>query len=167
MTLSEGALTPDRQRQLGQILWAYGDQLRRVEVLLEAHIVFASSGREGHLGVLADLLAETAATIGELDLRREVLLAPSAGGPPPTLSELVATSDDAWAAILADHQRSLASAVQRIQYLLDQNRHTMVATLELLGRMATDLVDVPVTGYDRSGRTVRPASSAVLFDGQA
>lgn len=160
-------LTPDRQRQLSQILWAYGDQLRRVEVLLEAQIVFASSGRDGHLGVLADLLSETAAAIGELDLRREVLLTPNESGSPVSLSQLIADSDDPWNKILADHRRSLVAAVQRIQYLLDQNRHTMAATLELLSRMSTDLVDTPITGYDRSGQTVRSSSSAVLFDGQA
>lgn len=167
MDLSEGGLPPHKQRELGEILWGYGDQLQRVEVLLEAQLAFASSGRDRHLGVLAGLLEEAATRIGELDLQREVLLGHDPTRETPALRDLADGAEDAWSAILADHHRSLSETVQRIQHLVDQNRHTMASTVELLTRMTAGLTASPVTGYDRTGQTVRSSTPAVLFDGQA
>lgn len=172
MAVSEARLTDEQQHQLSEILWGYRNQLKRVEVLLEAQLLFANSGRDTNIGVLADLLDEAALAMGQLDLRREILLGSHHPGDPSTalaltLTEASERSDEPWADILLDHRQLLLATVQRIQALVDQSRHTMGATLEMITQMANGVLDSPVLGYDRSGQTVRTSSSAVIFDGQA
>ncbi len=172
MAVSEVRLTDDQQQQLSEILWAYRTQLQRVEVLLEAQLLFANSGRDVHLGVLADLIDEAAVTLSHLDLRRELLVTadnPAGGGAAaaPTLAEISDGSSEPWADILQDHRQLRRDLIAAGQTLVAQSRHTMGTTLELITQMTNGVLDSPVLGYDRSGRTVRNTSAAVLFDGQA
>ncbi len=165
-------LSIDRYRQLAELLWSYRTSLRRVEVLLEAQILFAGAGRDGNLAVVAELLDEAASAVEALDRQRQALLAPLAGQPPgegstPALTDLAESADDVWGPLIADHQKNLRSSVERIQLLVDQSRHTMGATLDRIAQVTNGISETPVTGYDRAGRTVRPAAPALLFDGQA
>lgn len=172
MGSARAPLTSDQYRQLAEVLWDYRTLLRRVEVLLEAQIVFAGAGRDGNLSVVAELLDEAASSIGLVDLRREVLFEPLAGQRAevpwtPALSELAESAGEVWGPIISDHSEHLRAVVERIQLLVDQSRHTMGATLDRIAQMTTGMSETPVTGYDRAGRTVRPAAPALLFDGQA
>lgn len=165
----------DRQRELNEILWRYRSELRRVEVLLEAQLIFASSGRDQGLGVIADLLDERAQKVGELDLRRELLLhaestplARSEASPP-----LIQLSDEAesdgqtgWAEILRDHHHHLEVTAQRIQALVDQTRHSQAAVLDLIAQMTSAGGEPALHRYDRSGQAVRTAVPAMVFDGK-
>ena len=165
-------MSPDQYRQLAEVLWEYRGLLKRVEVLLESQLLFAGAGRDGNLGVVAEMLDETATAIGLVDLQREVLLGanptePSAERWMPALTELAAGADETWGPIIADHHNNLSAAVQRIQLLVDQSRHTMGATLDRIAQMTSGISETPVTGYDRAGRTVRSSAPALLFDGQA
>ncbi len=63
MTSSVLPLTEAQQRTLGSLLWQYRSVLERVEFLLEAQLVFASSGRDKRLSSVADLLEEAVATL--------------------------------------------------------------------------------------------------------
>jgi hypothetical protein len=172
MSPSSAASSPDHYRQLTETLWEYRALLRRVEVLLEAQILFAGAGRDGHLAVVAELLEETSNSIGLVELHREVLLEPLAEQRQgeqwtPALSELAEVAGDTWGPIIADHHDNLTATVERIQLLIDQSRHTMGATLDRIAQMTNGISETPVTGYDRAGRTVRSSAPALLFDGQA
>ncbi len=166
--------TEDQQRELGSILWRYRSSLERVEFLLEAQLIFGSSGRDNRLAVIADLLDETATSIGELDLHREVLLHNSqdtsdqfGADRPPSLSQLAELSDEPWSTMFRDHQRWFEQTVLRLQQLTNQGRHTMSATLDLIDQLVNNDSKPSGTGYDRQGRTVRSSSRSVLFDSRA
>ncbi len=160
-------LTEAQQRSLGSMLWQYRAVLERVEFLLEAQLMFASSGRDKRLASIADLLEDAVATINELDLRRELLLhedeAPS-GAAPPSLSDLSGSADQPWSSMFAEHQRWFESCVARIQQLLVQSRQTMETTLDLIDQLMSTERAPSLGGYDRMGKTVRSNASAVLFD---
>lgn len=149
------------------MLWQYRTVLERVEFLLEAQLMFASSGRDKRLASIADLLEDAVATINELDLRRELLLheadAP-AGAAVATLSDLSGSADQPWSSMFAEHQRWFESCVGRIQQLLVQSRQTMEGTLDLINQLVTNERAPALGGYDRTGKTVRSNASAVLFD---
>ena len=171
MTSSGSAPSSDQYRLLAEVLWEYRAQLKRVEVLLEAQLLFAGAGRDGHLAVVAELLDETATSLGLLDLHREVALEPFGGERhgeqwTPALTDLAEGADDTWGPIITDHHNNLSAVVQRIQLLVDQSRHTMGATLDRIAQMTNGISETPVTGYDRAGRTVRSSAPALLFDGQ-
>ena len=75
-------------------------------MLLEAQLLFAGAGRDGHLAVVAELLDETATSIGLLDLHREVALEPFGGENQgeqwtPALNEL---AEGAWIVAPVSHE---------------------------------------------------------------
>lgn len=169
MTTSVVPLTEAQQRSLGSMLWQYRSVLERVEFLLEAQLVFASSGRDKRLASVADLLEEAVKTINELDLRREVLLhgeAP-ASEPAPSLSEIAEAAEQPWSSMFLEHQRWFEMCVDRITSLIDQSRKTMGTTLDLIGKLVANESAPVLGGYDRAGRSVRGSSPAVLFDSRA
>lgn len=169
MTSSVLPLTEAQQRSLGSMLWQYRSVLERVEFLLEAQLVFASSGREKRLASVADLLEEAVETVNELDLRRELLLHDAVGpdGRVPSLSEVAEVAEQPWSSMFLEHQRWFELCVGRIKMLIDQSRKTMGATLDLINKLVTNDSAPAVGGYDRAGRGVRGASPAVLFDSRA
>ncbi len=171
MSASGSALTEDQQRELGSILWKYRTALDRVEFFLEAQSMFATSGRDDRLSIIADLLDETALVICELDLRREVLLhdrrTRSDVQVTPTLAEIAAAADEPWSTLFADHQRWFEKAVERIQRLVDESRHTLSGTLDLINQMVDREPGATITGYDRNGRTVRSSPPSILLDSRA
>lgn len=153
---------------LGSMLWQYRSVLERVEFLLEAQLVFASSGRDQRLASVADLLEEAVDTVNELDLRREVLLHDTQKSETvPSLSELAAVADQPWSSMFLEHQRWFELCVGRIKMLLDQSRRTMGTTLDLINKLMTDEAAPSLGGYDRAGQSVRSSSRAVLFDSRA
>lgn len=162
-------LTEAQQRALGSMLWQYRSVLERVEFLMEAQLVFASSGRDKRLASVADLLEEAVGTINELDLRREVLLHDDAapGGAVPSLTEIAELAEQPWSSMFLEHQRWFELCVGRIQSLTDQSRKTMGTTLDLIGKLVSNEASPTLGGYDRDGRSVRGASPAVLFDSRA
>ena len=167
MISSAVRLTEAEHRTLGALLWQYRSVLERVEFLLEAQLMFASSGRDRRLASIADLLEEAVATISEFDLRRELLLhdADDPAAEAPTLSLLAETSEQPWASMFAEHQRWFEACVARLQGLLAQSRQTMGATLDLVNQLVN--AERNVGGYDRTGKSVRAASGSVLFDSRA
>lgn len=169
MTSSVVPLTEAQHRTLGSMLWQYRSVLERVEFLLEAQLVFASSGRDQRLASVANLLEEAVETVNELDLRRELLL--HASQPTdhrvPSLAELAAVAEQPWSSMFLEHQRWFELCVGRIKMLLDQSRKTMGTTLDLISKLMADDSAPPLGGYDRAGRTVRSSSRAVLFDSRA
>ncbi len=180
MTTSKAPTSIDQQRELNEILWDYRSRLRRVEVLLEAQLMFMGSGRDNALGVIADMLDETALQVGELDLRREMFFhqdAAPASGEPLTLSltELSVEADNeeqaAWAEILRDHQRFLDTRVRRIQHLVAQSRQSQETMLDLLAQATSQGAsggnEPALQRYDRTGQTVRTPLPAMVFDGKA
>lgn len=169
MTSSVLPLTEAQQRSLGPMLWQYRSALERVEFLLEAQLVFASSGRDKRLASVADLLEEAVATINELDLRRELLLHDDshADGLSPSLSDLAEVAEQPWSSMFLEHQRWFELCVDRIKTLIEQSRKTMGTTLDLINKLVTSEATPALGGYDRSGRTVRGSSPAVLFDSRA
>lgn len=177
MTSSVVPLTEAQQRTLGSMLWQYRAALERVEFLLEAQLVFASSGRDKRLASVADLLEEVVGTINELDLRRELLLhgmmlESSQGedrpeGAAPSLSEIAAVIEQPWSSMFLEHQRWFELCVGRITMLIEQSRQTMGTTLDLIGKLVASESAPSLDGYDRAGRTVRGTTPAVLFDSRA
>jgi hypothetical protein len=170
MVTSVVRLTEAEQRTLGSMLWQYRSVLERVEFLLEAQLTFASSGRDKRLASIADLLEDAVTKINELDLRREVLLhgdSADSNLPTPTLTEISESSEQPWSSMFAEHQRWFELCVERIQQLLAQSRQTMGATLDLINQLVASEQTPTVSGYDRSGRTVRSTAPAVLFDSRA
>lgn len=169
MTSSVIPLTEADQRELGAMLWQYRSVLERVEFLLEAQLVFASSGRDKRLASVANLLEEAAETVSELDLRREMLLNESAqsDGRVPSLSELASVAEQPWSSMFLEHQRWFELCVGRIKLLVEQSRKTMGTTLDLINQLVHSETGGAVGGYDRTGRTVRSSSPAVLFDSRA
>lgn len=162
-------LTEAEQRTLGSMLWQYRSVLERVEFLLEAQLMFASSGRDKRLASIADLLEDAVTKINELDLRRELLLHGDGddGASVPTLSEISEASEQPWSSMFAEHQRWFELCVERIQQLLAQSRQTMGTTLDLIDQLVANEQNPAVGGYDRRGKTVRSTSPAVLFDSRA
>lgn len=169
MTSSVIPLTEADQRTLGALLWQYRAVLERVEFLLEAQLVFASSGRDKRLASVANLLEEAAETVSELDLRRELLLHESVqpDGRVPSLSELASVAEQPWSSMFLEHQRWFELCVGRIKMLVEQSRKTMGTTLDLINQLVHNETGGPVGDYDRSGRAVRSSSPAVLFDSRA
>lgn len=169
MTSSVLPLAEAQQRSLGSMLWQYRSALERVEFLLEAQLVFASSGRDKRLASVADLLEEAVATINELDLRRELLLHDDQrqDGSVASLSELAETCEQPWSSMFLEHQRWFELCVDRIEMLIEQSRKTMGNTLDLIDKLVTSESAPSLGGYDRDGRTVRGSSPAVLFDSRA
>lgn len=169
MTSSVLPLTEAQQRALGSMLWQYRSVLERVEFLLEAQLVFASSGRDKRLASVADLLEEAVDTVNELDLRRELLLhdETSPQDQVSSLSELAAAAEQPWSSMFLEHQRWFELCVGRIQMLVEQSRKTMGTTLDLINKLVTSESAPSLGGYDREGRTVRGSSPAVLFDSRA
>ena len=184
MTSSVVPLTEAQQRTLGSMLWQYRSVLERVEFLLEAQLVFASSGRDKRLASVADLLEEAVSTINELDLRRELLLhdadtepsPPPAGatrttdyedGSVPSLSDLAEVAEQPWSSMFLEHQRWFELCVDRIKMLIEQSRQTMGTTLDLIDKLVTSESAPALGGYDSAGRSVRGSSPAVLFDSRA
>lgn len=170
MMSSAVRLTEAEQRTLGSMLWQYRSALERVEFLLEAQLMFASSGRDRRLASIADLLEDAVTTIHELDLRRELLLhgdADDARRGVPTLAEISEVSEQPWSSMFAEHQRWFERCVERIQLLLTQSRQTMGTTLDMINQLVTNEQSPALGGYDRSGRTVRSSAPAVLFDSRA
>lgn len=169
MTTSVSPLSEAQLRTLGALLWQYRSGLERVEFLLEAQLVFASSGRDRRLASVADLLEEAAETINELDLRREVLLFDEVRPDAPirSLSEIAGMVEEPWSSMFAEHQRWFENCVGRIKMLVDQSRRTMSTTLDLINQLVTNESTPAADGYDRSGRTRRSAATAVLFDSRA
>ena len=169
MTSSVLPLTEAQQRALGSMLWQYRSALERVDFLLEAQLVFASSGRDKRLVSVADLLEEAVGTINELDLRREMLLHDESllDGPVPSLSELAEVTEQPWSSMFLEHQRWFELCVGRIKMLIEQSRKTMGTTLDLIKQLVTSESAPALGGYDRDGRTVRGSSPAVLFDSRA
>lgn len=169
MTSTVVPLTEVQQRTLGSMLWQYRAALERVEFLLEAQLVFASSGRDKRLASVSDLLEEAVTTINELDLRRELMLhvpdQPDAQA--PSLSELAEVAEQPWSSMFLEHQRWFELCVGRIKMLIEQSRKTMGTTLDLINQLVTSDSAPALGGYDRAGRTVRGASPAVLFDSRA
>jgi len=194
MTSSVVPLSEAQQRSLGSMLWQYRSVLERVEFLLEAQLVFASSGRDKRLASVADLLEEAVGTINELDLRRELLLHDSRvdegqtqarttpetsseravdrdeayeEGSVPSLSELADAAEQPWSSMFLEHQRWFELCVGRIETLIEQSRQTMGTTLDLIDQLVQHESAPTLGGYDRDGRTVRASSPAVLFDSRA
>jgi hypothetical protein len=170
MISSVTRLTEAQQRTLGSMLWQYRTVLERVEFLLEAQLMFASSGRDKRLASISDLVEDAVATINELDLRRELLLhdeTADASQQPPSLSELSEVSEQPWSSMFAEHQRWFELCVGRIQQLLVQSRQTMGTTLDLINQLVSTESAPALGGYDRTGKTVRSTSPAVLFDSRA
>jgi len=170
MISSVTRLTDDQQRALGSMLWQYRTVLERVEFLLEAQLMFASSGRDQRLASISDLVEDAVATINELDLRRELLLhdeSVEVTQHPPSLSELSEVSEQPWSSMFAEHQRWFELCVGRIQQLLIQSRQTMGTTLELIDQLVSSEHAPTLGGYDRTGKTVRSTSPSVLFDSRA
>lgn len=169
MTSSVLPLAEAQQRSLGSMLWQYRSALERVEFLLEAQLVFASSGRDKRLASVADLLEEAVATINELDLRRELLLHDTGpgDGSVASLSELAEVCEQPWSSMFLEHQRWFELCVGRIKMLIEQSRKTMGNTLDLINKLVTSESAPALGGYDRDGRTVRGSSPAVLFDSRA
>ena len=167
MSLSTFELTNGDRELLLELLWGYRHGLLRVEALLEAQVLLATAGRDDQLGVMADLLEETAAQIGRLDLRREMIFDPAAAPDgPPTLRELAGSVDDTWSEMLHDHHRWFEASVARIQQLTDQSRHLQDSTLRLIAQAVGAASESTVTGYDRTGDAVRSSPGAALFDGR-
>jgi hypothetical protein len=163
-------LTEAEQRTLGSMLWQYRSVLERVEFLLEAQLMFASSGRDKRLASIADLLEDAVMTINELDLRRELLLHGDTDDPSravPTLAEISEAAEQPWSSMFAEHQRWFELCVERIQQLLAQSRQTMGTTLDLINQLVTNEQSPALGGYDRNGRSVRSTAPAVLFDSRA
>ena len=180
MTSSKAPTSIDHQRELNEILWDYRSRLRRVEILLEAQLMFMGSGRDSALGVIADMLDETAVQVGELDLRREMFFhrdATALGSEQQkiSLTDLSVEADDedhaAWAEILRDHQRFLDTRVRRIQHLVAQSRQSQETMLDLLAQAtsqgANGVNEPALQRYDRTGQTVRAPLPAMVFDGKA
>jgi len=176
-------LTEAQQRSLGSLLWQYRSALERVEFLLEAQLVFASSGRDKRLASVADLLEEAVGTINELDLRRELLLHEAQPDPSrrpverrdgeyelgsvPSLSQLADAAEQPWSSMFLEHQRWFELCVGRIKMLIEQSRQTMGTTLDLIGKLVANEAAPTLGGYDSAGRSVRGSSPAVLFDSRA
>lgn len=169
MTSPVISLTEADQRTLGAMLWQYRAVLERVEFLLEAQLVFASSGRDKRLAAVSDLLEEAAETVSELDLRRELLLhgSSSVEGRVPSLSDLASVAEQPWSSMFLEHQRWFETCVGRIKALVDQSRRTMGTTLDLINQLVNEESGGSIGGYDRAGRGVRSSSPAVLFDSRA
>jgi len=167
MMTSTVRLTEAEHRTLGAMLWQYRTVLERVEFLLEAQLMFASSGRDKRLASIADLLEDAVATVSELDLRRELLLHDDVSGSTATLAELADEAQQPWSSMFAEHQRWFELCVTRIQQLLTQSRQTMGTTLDLIDQLVSSDHSPTLNGYDRSGRSVRTNAPAVLFDSRA
>lgn len=171
MASIEGSLTEDQQRELGSLLWRYRSLLGRVEFLLEAQLMFASSGRDNRLAVIADLIDETATAIGELDLRRELLLHGivdvTTRGPGISLTLLADTVDEPWSSMFREQQQWFEQTVKRIQVLTDQSRHSMASTMSLIDQLVNAESPSAANGYDRHGHAQRSSTPAVLFDSRA
>jgi len=167
MMTSAVRLTEAEHRSLGAMLWQYRTVLERVEFLLEAQLMFASTGRDKRLASIANLLEDAVITVNELDLRRELLLHDGSDQPVPTLSELSDEADQPWSSMFAEHQRWFEQCVARIQQLLAQSRQTMGATLDLINQLVSPDQAPSLDVYDRSGKSVRSQAPAVLFDSRA
>lgn len=163
------SLNEDQLRELSSMLWNYRAGLERVEFLLEAQLLFAGTARDDRLGLIADMLNETAMAMGELDLHRELLLGDEANGAEgvPNLGRLCDEADEPWATVLRDQHRWFTATVDRIGHLIAQSRMTMDTTLDLITQMTSTVAGSPVSGYDSHGQTVRSHTPSLLFEGQA
>lgn len=169
MTVHGANPSDEERRELSSVLWSYRAAIDRVELLLEAQIMFSGAGQSHRLSALADLFDETVLRIGELDLRREVLLCsltPSRdqGNASVSLAELIEFFEEPWSTVFRDHQTWFQQSVQRIRSLTHESRLMMTSTLDLVEKLVNGTSET--VGYDRHGQSLRPAASAVLFDGR-
>ncbi|MFT7597589.1 MAG: hypothetical protein ACI8TP_000509 [Acidimicrobiales bacterium] len=157
------------EKELASIMWDYQAALRRIETLLEAHLLFSRSGAEHRLATVADIIDETATMVGVIDLRREVamcrLVEPGESG--ATMSDLVEMLSEPWSTVFADHQRTMTQTVDRLQTLVSQNRASMDATINLIAQLIEEPGNVRDGGYDQSGQVLRASTQSVFFDGLA
>ena len=124
--------------ELNKALWSYRRGMDRVEFLLEAQLLFSDAGRDDRLSVIADLMDETAMTIGSLARQRDIML--GAGWmQPPSLEQLADWSAEPWSTLLRDHHEWLVGSVERVHRLVEQCRTTMGSTSHLAQQLA-DLV---------------------------
>jgi hypothetical protein len=156
---------------LSSVLWKYRALLVRVEFRLEAQLLFSSTRGDHRLVQIADLMEETATSIGELDLHRELILSADGlemNGASPSLSELCEQVDAPWDQVFRDHQRWFTNSVERIGHVLDQNRLNMGSAMETIARLADVVAGTPSSeGYDRQGHQLRSGARPLLFDGRA
>ncbi len=169
MTVNGVNPSDEERRELSSVLWSYRAAIDRVEMLLEAQIMFSGAGHSHRLSAVADIFDETVLRIGELDLRRELLLCSLAPNPAhesasASLSELIDNFEEPWATVFRDHQTWFQQSVQRIRSLTHESRLMMTSTLDLMEKLVNGSSET--VGYDRHGQSLRPAASAVLFDGR-
>lgn len=165
MTAAQDLLSEDDYRELSSVLWSYRTALRRVEFLLEAQLIFARSGHTDALGVISDLLEETATTVCQLDLRRELVLPREAEE--YSLADIAANVSEPWSSMFLEHRDSIAGLAAGITKLTEQCRRAMGMTLDLIDQLVSKEASTDDGGYDRRGRTVRSAAPSVLFDSRA
>ncbi len=165
MTAPKDHLSDDDYRELSSVLWSYRDALRRVEFLLEAQLVFARSGSSDRLGVIADLLDESATAVCQLDLRRELLMGNTANE--QSLTQIADAADEPWKSMFEEHRDRIATLVAEITQLTEQCRRAMGMTLDLIDQLLTQEAPIDHGVYDRQGRSPRGAAPSVLFDSRA
>ncbi len=164
--MSALSTSPEHLGSLNRVLWTYRSLLDRVELLLEAQLMFAGKRRDDRIAQIADLMEETAAAIAEVEVQRGHIL--DVEETPPTLTQLCAEVDAPWDTVFQDHQRWFANSVDRIERSLQQNRLTMTSAMESIAQLANGITGTPVAQtYDRRGQQQRTGSRPVLHTGRA
>lgn len=136
--LTADAVGASKLDELNKALWSYRRGMDRVEFLLEAQLLFSDAGRDDRLSVIADLMDETAMTMGSLARQRDIML--GAGWmQPPSLEQLADWSAEPWSTLLRDHQEWLVASVERVHRLVEQCRST-AGSMSRLAQQLADLI---------------------------
>ncbi|MDA3040680.1 MAG: hypothetical protein O3C27_14350 [Actinomycetota bacterium] len=136
--LSADAVGASKLDELNKALWSYRRGMDRIEFLLGTQLLFSGAGRDDRLSVIADLMDETAMTIGSLARQRDIML--KAGWmQPPSLEQAADWSGEPWSTLLRGHHEWLVASVGWVHRLVEQCLTTMGATAHLAQQLA-DLV---------------------------
>ncbi len=165
-------VAPDLPR-LGAILWQYRRVFDRLHFLIETEILLITSGRDHQLHHMVDLLDETIARLGRLDLEREIVLGVGPDGAPPRLTDLMVSVEAPWDEILREHHEALEGLVATTNDLVRKSGALIrrvqadlpdVATI--LGGDSAPSVEAQAAGtYGRNGRSAaRGPAQAYLFE---
>ena len=136
-------------QELTTSLGDYREGMQRVEFLLESQLLFAGAGRDDRLGIIADLMDETAEQLTSLVHQRDIMVR-AGWRQPPTLDQLAQWTPEPWSGLLRDHQEWLVGSLERVHQLVGQCRVAMQST-EQLTRSLTKLVTDAAAGERPAG----------------
>ncbi len=153
--------------KLSLILWRERELLETLEFRLGVEQMVMAAGRTSFLGRAAKEVEQALDAVRQTELLRAVAADAAAAelglDPNPSLSSLIATVDEPWSSILADHRDAFASLSAAILDLADTNRSLISTGLRAVQETLLGLGGGMHT-YSPTGTAVLDATSGVRVD---